>query len=802
VGTRNSLKITKENLSFNSWIVLAFMMIFLVVAPFNKALFNGGSIFEGPIVTTLVWSSLVLIIFGAHFLKIWKVESFKSVYLLLISLIPLSYWISSLQAASNHLASLEVQIHIMCSLFFVLGLYYLNNRISLVLVKYTILYSGFLITIFGLLHFYGVNKILFIDLKYNEVVLGERLAGVFQYPNTYAAFLTALMLGTAFFMINRSSKLSYIIHSFMLVPIVLSFLVTYSRAGYVTLLVIVLITLVLIPLRKQVELIFYLCVAFLVSILLVGVTEIGNGSSLLILIITSLVVSIIFCYLKLYTNPFRRIARLIPVQTNIIERSNIYIPIVLVILLVLFILGVFLNFPLQKLLPSSIYERIASVNLTDNSFGSRLTYYLDAWKMIKNNLVLGSGGGAWSTLYETYRSYPYTSRQAHNLFLQYVIEVGVVGFILFMSLIIVVTKNFIKHLRLSAIQSFDFSKMIFIVFPIAILTHGILDFDFSFIFIKVLVFLCLGVMASIGIRESEESRFLIKISNAISKYKVVIPVLIVGLGVMLLFTSYTKLSAKGNFNTAIQLSRNNDTSNVYQFIEKSVSEDSDNPTYVFQKAIALLNTYKTTKEDKYLTQAQSVLNNIAKLEPYNKSFVELQYSLYLESGQFDKAITELESSLVKFPFETSFYERLILQNYDIGLNGKSFSNVDPKNEYWKTAIEIYQSMMMKREGLEEMTDYEQRIFRRYRLTVDSLVPIVQIYLLNGEYQEVNKIWKDNLTYNFTIENNVVLARWYMASVLLQHSTDDDLYRRLINKNPDEKTNIDNIVQLVTGKRGE
>ncbi len=126
-----------------------------------------------------------------------------------------------------------------------------------------------------------------------------------------------------------------------------------------------------------------------------------------------------------------------------IKFSQFILPIVVLIAGTVGILLLYGNSGLIKLLPNSIEKRIETINLQQHSVLERATFYKDGIKVIKDYPLFGAGGAAWSFLYEKYQNNPYTSRQATIFFLQYIIEVGIIGFLLFVILLAVV---FIKYI--------------------------------------------------------------------------------------------------------------------------------------------------------------------------------------------------------------------------------------------------------------------------------------------------------------------------------------------------------------------
>ena len=58
----------------------------------------------------------------------------------------------------------------------------------------------------------------------------------------------------------------------------------------------------------------------------------------------------------------------------------------------------------------------------------------DAWRIVKDYPVFGAGGGGWEALYHKYQGYLYWTSVVHNDWLQIWVEVGTVGFLLYVGI--------------------------------------------------------------------------------------------------------------------------------------------------------------------------------------------------------------------------------------------------------------------------------------------------------------------------------------------------------------------------------
>jgi tetratricopeptide (TPR) repeat protein len=66
-------------------------------------------------------------------------------------------------------------------------------------------------------------------------------------------------------------------------------------------------------------------------------------------------------------------------------------------------------------------------------FSIRLTYWRDSLQMIRDHLWFGTGEGGWALLQSAYRSESYYVAYVHNHYVQLLLDVGVVGLLLFLG---------------------------------------------------------------------------------------------------------------------------------------------------------------------------------------------------------------------------------------------------------------------------------------------------------------------------------------------------------------------------------
>ncbi|HBY20399.1 MAG TPA: hypothetical protein DEG71_05220 [Clostridiales bacterium] len=97
--------------------------------------------------------------------------------------------------------------------------------------------------------------------------------------------------------------------------------------------------------------------------------------------------------------------------------------------------------------PRVLERLLTSFNTKDTSISSRVTLWQDVIQMIRNFYLTGIGFGvtAFSGMYLLYRHQYLSALHAHNLYLEILVETGIIGFLVFIYFAFSVVVNFIKN---------------------------------------------------------------------------------------------------------------------------------------------------------------------------------------------------------------------------------------------------------------------------------------------------------------------------------------------------------------------
>ncbi|UUZ83039.1 O-antigen ligase family protein [Paenibacillus sp. P26] len=797
------------------WILSIFTLIFLFWSPFQKALFNGNSFdFERPIYSSFVWSAIILILMVIFAYYRWTFSHLSDALSIAVWLIPITYLISLFGAGSHYYAVNMLYIQTMYVIFLLLAYFLAKSELGASILKNGFMISAYVIVWFGMFNWIGNKASIFawvkwfaVDMRggniYQDAVMtdanGLRLTSVFQYANSYTAFLIAVLLCAVFLILSSKKWITAGIHGLMVVPIIISFFLTLSRGALVILPVVLLLVLPFLKPYRQVLYIVHLIVSFGLSLaILTKITDLGieinksfnanlSISGWLTLLLVSLINAVIAALIQKFA------AEWLSSKMERFEKSKFAYVAIPVAALVVGAIGIFVLFSdlgFTKLLPDNIRTRIENINFQQHSVLERGTFYKDAMKLFVDYPILGAGGGAWPALYEKYQNNPYVSRQAHNFFLQYLVEVGLVGFLVLLLILATIVYVYIRNYR-KQVQDTKDRRFIFYIIMISLLVHSMIDFDLSYVYLGILLFLSLGVMMS---RDEIEIKGGWK--ESIAKYKWAYPSVLLVLSLVLFFNAVQALTANSLFSNAMAAANSNkNITEIFAPLDKALKRRPEHPDYAGYKIDILLQAYNQTKDDNWYNQAMALIKETRAKEPNNRNLLEKEIMALNAKNQIPQALELVTKEIANYPWDITLYEDNISMNFNLGNDADAAKNTQARDQYYNAAFETY-NKVQERVKLLASLPKEQMQGRDFGLTKNMGFALGQIDYMRGKYAEAESFLKFGLTDQFDDQVNKQMTRWYLADLQKQGKNDQALYDKLIAKDPKEK---DQIAALLNAK---
>ena len=156
--------------------------------------------------------------------------------------------------------------------------------------------------------------------------------------------------------------------------------------------------------------------------------------------------------------------------------------------------------------------RLTSATLTDTSVSYRVHIWRGTWRMIGDHLLGGIGVGtdAFTAVYPYYAlSGIETATHTHNLYLQYLVEFGIVGLLLLLLFVFLFFQCILTHQREEKDDGLRLSSIAAGCGVVAVLANGFADHVFYNSRVFFLFFIVVGIavaLSRVGKTEEERSR--------------------------------------------------------------------------------------------------------------------------------------------------------------------------------------------------------------------------------------------------------------------------------------------------------
>lgn len=740
-------KLIEKN-SGPAWVLCIAFILFLGWTPFQVGLFNGMRVeFEKPIYMAALLSGLLLLVCAVLYFKTFRLDGQRDLLTLAAILLPLTYALSLFGAASHYMAMNMLFTQFTYAAIFITSVYLLRQRQLNNVIQLGILTIAYLIVGFGLLNWLGSWKLAgslvgwfsdtVVNGKYTDAVMtdsnGLRLTSIFQYANTYAAFLMAFLFVALFALIRSRKWYGQMMHGFMLVPFIVSLLLTLSRGGLVLLPVVFIILLLFLKPVQQILWIINLAIAGVLSLLITNpVTRLGLELNTAFtssaafegwgyLLGASFCAAALCWVVQHYFAPW--LSRKL-VSTESRRWSGVWIPVVSVagVLIIAFLL---IGTRARNILPENIGTRLENINFKQHSVLERFTFYKDAMKVVKDYPVLGTGGGGWASLYEHYQNNPYLSRQVHNFFLQYLIEVGILGFIVFMGFILFIFYKYVRGYLKRDKDDYN-NGFFYLIIALSILVHSLLDFNMSYAFMGILVFLALGGMTVVM-----ESRPLRLKWNKLWIRAGYFGLLGIGTG-YLLFLSLGYISSSSEAYTAKKLVN---VSQSYEEIKtplaKALKTRPNHPESAIYLSMLDQQVFTQTQNKQFLEESYTVLTRALEGEPYNKDLLSQLAKYYDLKGQSEESYRVYLDNADKFMWDINWYDHLISRASLLGLQAYAKRDEAGEQKYFNSALASYKHVT---DGIEHLKTLppEQLQGREFFVTSTIALNAGRVQVLSGD----------------------------------------------------------------------
>ncbi len=297
------------------------------------------------------------------------------------------------------------------------------------------------------------------------------------------------------------------------------------------------------------------------------------------------------------------------------------------------------------LLPDSIAKRVRSMSLSSGTFAERIVFMKDALKVLKDHLLLGTGGGGWRYSYTKYQSYGYISAQVHNHYLQTAVETGLIGILAMLVVFLGIFVPVFRHIFVYKV--YNNRQLSLLALCLALLLHSALDFNFSIQGVALLFWAVLGMLLgelmdkNTNINERKYDKYLFS-GIAITNICIIISTFIIYSGI-----SYTSMGDELADDKPI-LAKN--------YYKAAMSRDFYNTEPIIKYAEMLALEADSIQSKEALEKSKLYYEKALSMEPNKINNYQYMLDFYMMHG-FYKEASELVDRLISIqPLSASNYE--------------------------------------------------------------------------------------------------------------------------------------------------
>lgn len=304
--------------------------------------------------------------------------------------------------------------------------------------------------------------------------------------------------------------------------------------------------------------------------------------------------------------------------------------------------------------PADLNENIDNSNIAENTAQFRLKIWLKTIDMFLEDPLIGVGSGNFKRVYLKHADSPqYYSSYAHNLYLETIVELGLLGICalliwIFFTLIVSAKNAFSKSSASPAKKALFFGIVIFFL-------HNGVDLDWQYPSIMLVVLLFVAYINKDSFSDGELNKKHLKKMPILMIGSIILPVLLVS------FAALNLISIHYENKAALERS-------IYHFPESlkySLESYNANPldfnrlNFVAYDnfGAGISETKNSEKRKQYLDEAEKRAKETIALAPHYSSAYLLLGNIYMSKAEPEKALESYLQAIALNPFYRNAYIR-------------------------------------------------------------------------------------------------------------------------------------------------
>ncbi len=647
-----------------------FIAAVFFIPPFFQGLFYDYQMLAAQIVIAAVFSIFYYRDTSMHdsFFKSWF--DYAAVALIL------SYMISITVAVNYRLAVGEVLRLLSYFAVYYMIAYGIKEKTEVKLLLRVFAVAGLLVALLGFVSAYDNVQLL------KSIVYAGRLSSTLQYPNTLAVYLTAAMLVTVGLTALRQPsniRCLYYGANYVIISCIIG---TQSRGNFVVFPVALALLFVCLPKGSRLKPMIHTFVVLVIALLFSGKTlayvqdQAHHGLWLWLGMGTILSIGAGFLVEKAVSLP------------QVLSSKEIKIA-VAVAGSILIVAGLF-YVNSRSVITTQAFKRITEISKTEQGASERIAFYKDALKIVKDYPLFGTGGGGWSVIYKKYQGHFYNTTQVHNYYLQTWVEGGSPALLALVALWVIFMGSFFKtYFKLP-----DDRRILSVstaVPALAIGIHSLLDFNMAFGGISLLLWGFFGLNAAVNPVDNKAGDVIKKSQKSQSKlgYRRIV----VGLLIAVFVLISGDLAIGLHYGTKGSNAFNNgDYSGSLDELKLASKFDPLTADYQYAMACIMFKQAGQQNDVRFLQISNAYINRAIILNSGNFFYRFKRAEIYMNLGEFDKAVEEVRTAVSLAPMEQEPYMVLAKIHFLLGSRFDAEGKPQLALYHFKKALEVPEMM--------------------------------------------------------------------------------------------------------------
>ena len=441
--------------------------------------------------------------------------------------------------------------------------------------------------------------------------------------------------------------------------------------------------------------------------------------------------------------------------------------------------------PLDALFTTRVMARAGTISVDTPSAFVRMQASGDAMRVVSTSPIVGHGGGGWDALYHQHQNMLYWMSEVHNHFAQLWVEVGTLGFAVYMGFWVSLVMIGWRLWR-SRSEAFSWAWV-----PLSTVliygAHSAIEFQLSLPGAALLLWVAAGCLA--GMARSEGVLEPPVVAGDLLKWsRLPQTVLVTGL-VLFMVIVPLRIDAAGRMaNAGAFYVRQHDFQHARTYYQEA---SRLNPySGVYHGELAYINTVlgvlrRSSDEHR---RAEYHLRQMQELQPNKLSLAMRLCEIYRIRGDFDRAIAAHQRLTQLVPLDIRMYESYASSVVNYLPHLVSQGNYEASRSWLEQLVELEPQLRETKENIPpEVLPY----WRRGRLDITPLLElrVAQAYVLLGEWE----LGEKRLSELVENEQLAAEARVYLASVYVRTNQADELNALLAKMDQEQLTTVKEIL---------